>query len=133
MLMHLAAKELSIPHEITIAPDDIRIANLESGEEALAMIAGILPAQTSWEDTGLAVSLHGNELAGRKEDVKLLIVIHDGMGNDHELLTKECKRLRDRVLIIGLGIGMEEMEADLLREQFAPDRYIFVLVSDQLC
>ena len=132
ILMHLAAKELSIPHGIAIAPHDIRIASLESGEEALAMIAGILPAQTSWEDTGLAVSLHGNELAARKEDVKLLIVIHDGMGNDHELLARECRRLRDRVLVIGLGIGMEEMEADLLREQFGPDRYISCKSAEEL-
>lgn len=132
MLMHLAGKELSIPHEIVIAPNNIRLANQDSDEEGLAMIAGIVPAQTGWEDTGLAVSVHGGELASMTQDVKLLIVIHDGMGNDHELLARECSRLRDRVLIIGLGIGMRGPEAALLREQFGPDRYISCESSEEL-
>ncbi len=30
------------------------------------------------------------------------------------------------------GIGMEEMEADLLREQFGPDRYISCKSAEEL-
>jgi hypothetical protein len=124
MLLHLAAVELEIPHQVVITPDDLRIANLESGEPGLALIAGIIPAQTGWEDTGKAVSIHGSQLAAMPQELKLLLVIHDGMGNDYELLTQECKRLRDRVLILGLGLGMGEMEEQFLKEQFGPDRYI---------
>jgi hypothetical protein len=124
MLLHLAAVAVVIPHKVIVTPDDIQIANLESGEMGLALIAGIIPAQTGWEDTGLAVSRHGQELLPRAEDIKLLLVIHDGMGNDHELLASECKRLRDKVLVLGLGIGMGDTEAGLLKEQFGPDRYV---------
>ena len=46
MLLHLAAVELDVPHEIVIAPDDIRVADLDSGERGLALIAGIVPTQT---------------------------------------------------------------------------------------
>jgi hypothetical protein len=132
MLLHLAAVELAIPHQIIVAPDDIHIAGLDSpvlswskeAEMGLALIAGLVPAQTGWEDTGLAVSRHGAELAAMPQDIKLLLVIHDGMGNDYELLARECKKLRHQVLILGLGLGMGDVEAGLLKEQFGPDRYI---------
>lgn len=68
-------------------PDDIRVADLDRGELGLALIAGMVPAQSGWEDTGLAVSRHAGELLAVDADIKLLLVIHDGMGNDHELLT----------------------------------------------
>jgi hypothetical protein len=58
------------------------------------------------------------------QDIKLLLGIHDGMGNDHGLLAQECQRLRNRVLILGLGLGMGDLEAGLLKEQFGLDRYI---------
>lgn len=132
MLLHLAAVELLIPHQIVVTPDDIQIADLESGELGLALIAGLVPAQTGWEDTGLAVSHHGQELAARPEDIKLLLVIHDGMGNDHDLLAHECKRLREKVLILGIGIGMGDVEADLLKEQFGLDRYIHCEKPEEL-
>ena len=63
----MEAIELSIPHQIVVTPNDIRVTDLESGERGLALIAGIIPAQT-----GLAVSRHGGELASRPEDIKLL-------------------------------------------------------------
>lgn len=132
MLLHLAAVELDIPHEIAVAPHDLRLANLESGEVGLALIAGIVPAQTGWEDTGLAVSRHGKELLSMSEEVRLLLVIHDGMGNDHELLAEECKRLRSEVLVLGIGIGMGESEAALLMEQFGSDRYIICATPEDL-
>jgi hypothetical protein len=124
MLLHLAAVELTIPHQVIVTPDNVKIVDLDSGEMGLALIAGIVPALSGWEDTGLAVSRHGSELAVMPQDIKLLLVIHDGMGNDHELLAQECKRLRDKVLILGLGIGMGDVEAGLLKEQFGADRYI---------
>jgi hypothetical protein len=132
MLLHLAGVQLGIPHQIVVTPDDIRLADLETGELGLALIAGIVPAKTGWEDTGLAVSRHGAELAAKPEDIKLLLVIHDGMGNDQELLAKECKRLRDQVFILGLGIGMGELEVGLLKEQFGPDRYIHCASPEEL-
>jgi len=132
MLLHLAAVELAIPHQIVVTPDDIRLADLDSGELGLALIAGMVPAQTGWEDTGLAVSRHAGELIALDADIKLLLVVHDGMGNDHELLAKECLRLRDKVLILGIGLGMREMEAGLLKEQFGPDRYIHCALPEEL-
>ena len=58
--------------------------------------------------------------------------VHDGMGNDHELLASECQRLRDKKLIPGVGIGMGEMETGLLKEQFGPDRYIHCATPEEL-
>ncbi|MDP2659710.1 MAG: hypothetical protein Q8R28_03155 [Dehalococcoidia bacterium] len=132
MLVHLTAIDLAIPHQVVVTPNDIRVAHLESGERGLALIAGIIPAQTGREDTGLAVSRHGGELAARSEDIKLLLVIHDGMGNDYDLLTKECHRLRNKVIILGVGLGMGEMEAALLKAQFGPDRYVHCPLPEDL-
>ena len=132
MLLHLAAIEMAIPHQVIVTPDDIKVADLDSGELGLALIAGIVPAPSGWEDTGLAVSRHGSELAAMPQDIKLLLVIHDGMGNDHEVLAQECKKLRDNVLILGLGIGMGDVEAGLLKEQFGVDRYIHCQRPEEL-
>jgi hypothetical protein len=132
MLLHLAAAELDITHQVIVTPDDIRIADPDSGDMGLALIAGVIPAPSGWEDTGQAVSRHGSELAAMPQDIKLLLVIHDGMGNDHELLARECKRLRNSVLILGLGLGMGDTEAGLLKEQFGPDRYIHCQRPEEL-
>lgn len=121
MLLHLAAMELAIPHEKVVTPEDIRTAELDSEERDMALITGIIPAQTGWEDTGLAVSRHGDQFAPSPEDIKLLLVVHDGMGNDYELLTKECQRLRDKFIILVVGLGIGEMEFGLLKEQFGLD------------
>jgi hypothetical protein len=111
--------ELAIPHQVVVTLDDVPVADLESGELGLALIAGVGPAQTSWEDTGMAVSCHGTKLASGPEDIKLLLVIHDGMGSDRELLAKECQRLRGKILSLGGGIAVGEMEAELLKAQFS--------------
>jgi hypothetical protein len=132
MMLHLAGVELGIPHQIIVTPDDIGVADLETGETGLARIAGIVPALSGYESTGLAVSLHGQSLQQGSEDIKLLMVIHDGMGNDHELLKEACQHLRNNVVILGIGLGMGEMEEELLKEQFGHDRYIHCASPEEL-
>ena len=44
----------------------------------------------------------------------------------------QCQRLRDKVLILGVGIGMGEMEAGLLKDQFGPDSYIHCTSPEEL-
>ena len=41
-------------------------------------------------------------------------------------------RLRDRVLILGVVIGMGEMEAGPFKEQFGADRYIHCTTPEEL-
>ena len=54
------------------------------------------------------------------------------MGNDHELLAKECQRLLDNVIILRVGISLGEMEAALLKAQFGADRYIRCTLPEEL-
>ena len=58
MLQHLTAVELTIPHQVVVTPNEIRGADLENGKRGLALVAGIVPAQTSFGETDLAVSHH---------------------------------------------------------------------------
>jgi len=123
MLMHLVAVELGVPHAIAVVPNDVRIADLESGERGLALIAGLRGA-TAWEDIGLGIGTHGREMLQRKEDIKLVLCIHDGMPNDAELAREECGRLRGRVEVIGLGLDLDEGCELRMRRIFGPDRLI---------
>lgn len=76
MLLHLAAVESAIPRQIVVTPDDIRVADLDSGERGLALIASIIPAQTGCEDTGLAVFRHGASGRWNSVNCRVLPSLH---------------------------------------------------------
>jgi hypothetical protein len=83
MVMHRVAVELGIAHQIAATPNNVLLADLESGERGLALIAG-LEGKTSWEDIGLAIQIYGQGLLPRAEHIKLILCVHDGQPNDAE-------------------------------------------------
>jgi hypothetical protein len=95
MVMHRVAVELGIDHQIAATPNNMLLADLQSGERGLALIAG-LEGKTSWEDIGLAIQIHGQGLLPRAERIKLILCVHDGQPNDAELAREECRKLIDK-------------------------------------
>ena len=133
MAVHLACTELEIPHVVSITPDDIRVTDNDSGERGLALIAGSVPALTSYEDMGKTVRIHALELLQTNADWKVILAIHDGMTNDKKLLTKVCKEMRDKIVIIGIGIGpFVEIIRPQLLEEFGVDRLIIETDCSQI-
>ena len=133
MAVHLACTELEIPHVVSITPDDIRVADNDSGERGLALIAGSVPALTSYEDMGKTVKVHAEELLQMNADWKVILAIHDGATNDKIILTQVCKEMRDKIVIIGIGIGpyAERIRPQLLAE-FGEDRLIIETDCSQI-
>src|SRR5574341_185517 len=125
MAVHLACTELEIPHVVSITPDDIRVADNQSGELGLALIAGANPALCGYEDMGKTVEKHCEELMTVNADWRVILAIHDGATNDDDLLTEVCKQYRDNIVIIGVGIGpYADSIKDQLLEEFGVDRLI---------
>jgi hypothetical protein len=46
MMLHLFALKAGLDHTIVVTPNDVTIADPESGERGLALIAGLVPALT---------------------------------------------------------------------------------------
>ncbi|MBM3748905.1 MAG: hypothetical protein FJW34_24320, partial [Acidobacteria bacterium] len=67
MMLHLFALEAGIEHQIAVTPQGVRLADLASGERGLALIAGLVPGLTWWEDMGKAIETQAAELVERPE------------------------------------------------------------------
>jgi hypothetical protein len=56
---------------VPVTPQQTDLADLESGERDKALIAGLVPAQTGYENTAVAIERHSTDrhsarLAGRR-------------------------------------------------------------------
>ena len=132
MMLHLFALEAGIEHQVAVTPNDVRIADLESGERGLALIAGLVPALTWWEDLGKAIETHCAEMTQRPEDVKILVCAHDGYPNDGDVAREACKTYRGKVEVIGVGIDLDAGCAAEMHKIFGESRLILCLSPEEL-
>lgn len=131
MVLHLVGVKLAIPHVIAVTPNDVRIADLESGERGLALLAGLV-GKTFWERIEVTIARHGEELLARREDARLILVIHDGFPDKFEEAQKVCRVLRGKVEVIGIGLDFDEGMASALKELFGQDRLILCATPQEL-
>jgi len=131
MLVHLVCVRLEINHQIALTPNDLRIANLTSGERGLALIAGVRGAM-EYEGIDVTLLTHATELENAQADVKLVLVIHDGFPDSPNQLKSLCQSLRGKVEVIGLGLGYNEKMAEALKELFGSDRLILCSTAQEL-
>ena len=124
MVLHLACLALGIEHQVVVVPQGVGIADLGSGERGKALIAGLVPAQTSWEDVGKHLARELPELASTEAEIKLAAVLHDGFPNDAELARDEARRHRGRVETVGVLLDPDEESLEAMRAIFGPDRLI---------
>ena len=132
MMLHRFAVEARIEHQVVVTPNDVRIADLVSGERGLALIAGLVPALTWWEDLGKAIETHCAEMVQRPEDVKILVCAHDGYPNDGDVARDACKKYRGKVEVIGVGIDLDAGCAGEMHKIFGDSHLILCRTPEEL-
>lgn len=124
MVLHLACTALGIDHRVTVTPQQTDLADLDSGERGKALIAGLVPAQTGWEDIAVAIQRQGDDQLASPAAVRLALVLHDGYPNDGEKAKKLCRELRGKVEVIGVLLDPDEGTKNAMLDIFGPDRLI---------
>jgi len=130
MLLHLVSLELAIPHQVSVTPDDILIADGSGGEAELALIAGIVPALTSYEDMGKTMASHAEELLSRREDIRLMLCLTDAACNDWQLGRKVVDNLKGKVEVIGILLDADDYIRGYGEKMFGRERFICVRSGD---
>ena len=131
-MLHLFAVHAGIEHQVVVTPNDVRIADLNSGERGLALIAGLVPALTWWEDLGKTIETHCAEMVQSPEDVKVLICAHDGYPNDGDVAREACKKYRGKVEVIGIGIDLDAGCAAEMQKIFGESHLILCRTPEEL-
>jgi hypothetical protein len=124
MALHLACEALGIDHRIAVTPQQTVLAEPGSGERGKALIAGMVPAQTGWEDIAVAIKRHGEKLMKAVADIRLVFVLHDGYPNDGPDAKKLCQSLRGKVDVIGVLLDPDEGTQHAMGEIFGQDRLV---------
>jgi nitric oxide reductase activation protein len=124
MMLHLAFVELSVEHGISVMPQQVQLADLASGEAGKALIAGVVPAKTGYEDLAVAVRTRADELLALDVDIRLLFVLHDGYPNDADRAKALCQSLRGTVEVIGVLLDPEEDTQTAMTGLFGADRLV---------
>ncbi len=124
MTIHLVCIELDIPHEVLVTPQQLKIANADSGERGKALIAGLTPALCGHEDMGLAIKTYAVPMKSYMQDVKLVLCLTDGACNDATLGKEICQALRGRVEVIGVLLDPDEETKGFVIDMFGQDRVI---------
>jgi hypothetical protein len=130
MMLHLACLELEIDHGISVMPQQVTLADLTTGERGKALIAGVVPAKTGYENLAIAIQLRSEELLATAADVRVLFVLHDGYPNDGEKAQGLCLALREKVEVIGVLLDPDEATAKAMREIFGADRLVACPAKD---
>jgi hypothetical protein len=107
LALHLAGVALEIPHAIAVTPQQVVLADNASGERGKALLAGLIPARTSWEDVAKAIVLNRRALLEIPATRRVLLVLHDGWPNDAEVARGLCAE-RSPVEIIGVLLDPDD-------------------------
>ncbi len=124
MILYLVCLELTIPHEVIITPQQLKVADLESGERGKALIAGLVPALCGYEDMGLALKNYALPMVDSPGDIKLVLCLTDGACNDAKLGKEICRSLRGKVEVIGVLLDPDEHTKWYVTDMFGKDRVI---------
>lgn len=124
MMLHLVCLDLGVRHEVIVTPQGFSIADGDSGERGKALIAGLIPAKTGYEDMGKAIENHALPMVGDPEDLKLVVCLTDGACNDAELGKRLCVSSRGRVDVTGVLLDPDDATRGYVAEMFGHDRLI---------
>src|SRR5262249_12029870 len=92
---------LGIGHAVAVTPQQVVLADNAPGERGKALLAGLAPAKTDWEDVAKAIALHRRALLAEPAARRVLIILHDGFPNDAEHARHLCAQ-RTPVEVIGV-------------------------------
>ena len=121
-MLHLACEALGIDHQVAVTPQQTVLAETGSGERGKALIAGMAPAQTGYEDVAVAVRQHSDGLLAAGAQIRLLFVLHDGYPNDATAAKKLGLELRGKV--VGVLLDPDDGTRKAMGEIFGEDRLV---------
>jgi hypothetical protein len=124
MMLHLACTALVVDHQVAVTPQQTALADLASGERGKALIAGMVPAQTGWEDIAVAIQRHSQDLLSSNAAIRLVFVLHDGYPNDGAKARELCRELRGKVEVIGVLLDPDEGTQKAMSDIFGLDRLV---------
>lgn len=124
MMLHLACTALGIEHTVAVTPQQTVLADLESSERGKALIAGMVPALTGWEDIAVAIKRHSEELLNCGADIRMVLVLHDGYPNDGEAAKNLCLSLRGKVEVVGVLLDPDDGTHAAMAGIFGQDRLV---------
>ena len=99
-------------------PQQLQLADLTTGEAGKALIAGVVPAKTGYEDLAVAIRTRSDELLSTVADIRLLFALHDGYPNDADRARSLCLSLKGKVEVIGVLLDPDEGTQNAMREIF---------------
>lgn len=124
MMLHLACEALNLDHQVAVMPQQVVLAEAGSGERGKALIAGMVPAQTGYEDVAVAIRQHSEALLAGGAQIKMLFVLHDGYPNDATAARKLCLELKGKVEVIGVLLDPDDGTRKAMGEIFGEDRLV---------
>ena len=124
MMLHLACTALGVDHQVAVTPQQTVLADPASGERGKALIAGMVPAQTGWEDIAVAIQRHSQDLLSSNAAIRLVFVLHDGYPNDGAKARELCRELRGKVEVIGVLLDPDEGTQKAMSDIFGLDRLV---------
>ena len=129
MMLHLVCEALGVDHQVAVTPQQTVLAEHGSGERGKALIAGMAPAKTGYEDVAIAIRQHSEGLDRFGAQIKLLFVLHDGHPNDAAEAKKLCLELRGKVEVIGILLDPDDSTRKAMRGIFGEDRLVACAAS----
>lgn len=124
MMLHLACEALGLNHQVAVTPQQVVLTETGSGERGKALIAGMVPAQTGYEDVAVAIRQHSEGLLADGAQIRLLFVLHDGYPNDAAAAKKLCLELRGNVEVIGVLLDPDDGTRKAMGEICGEDRLV---------
>jgi nitric oxide reductase activation protein len=109
---------------VAVTPQQTVLADLASGERGKALIAGMVPAQTGWEDIAVAIQRPSQDLLSSNAAIRLVFVLHDGYPNDGAKARELCRELRGKVEVIGVLLDPDEGTQKAMSDIFGLDRLV---------
>ena len=106
------------------------LADLQSGERGKALIAGIVPAQTGYEDVAIAIEKNASDVLASPASIRLVLVLHDGYPNDGKRAKELCADLRGKVEVIGTLLDPADATRNAMAEIFGTDRLVACASSE---
>ena len=123
-MLHLACTALGLDHKVAVTPQQVVLAESSSGERGKALIAGMVPALTGWEDVAVAIGRHSRELIESTAAIRIILLLHDGYPNDGEVAKKLCLDMRGKVEVIGVLLDPDDATRTAMSEIFGADRLV---------
>ncbi|MGH9760793.1 MAG: VWA domain-containing protein, partial [Blastocatellia bacterium] len=131
MAVNLACDGSGVAHLITMSRTNLQLAGEGiKPERGRCLIAGASYHQDG-DNYCATLPCVSERILGRKEGIKVAILITDGIPNGPDEIKTEVDKMRSRgIITIGVGLDLEEREVEGLRKIFGEKGCVFTRQGD---